>query len=112
MSMWSMPSGFSASRMAPITAGGAPVAPASPAPFTPSGLGFAGTSGRSQTRSGENFARGTAGAHELALGIEHDRFHQRLADALGDAAVDLAFAEQVIHDLADVVNRGVAGERH
>ncbi len=44
--------------------------------------------------------------------VEHDRFHQRLADALGDAAVDLPFAEQVVHDLADVVDRGVAGERH
>ena len=35
----------------------------------------------------------TAG-DELPVGIEHDQFHQRLADALGDAAVNLPLAEQ------------------
>jgi integron integrase len=44
MSRWCTPRGLSASRMAFITAGGAPTQPASPMPFTPSGLVFAGTS--------------------------------------------------------------------
>src|SRR5208282_3960044 len=60
MSMRSTPSGFNASRTAPMTAGGAPVAPASPAPLTPSGLVFAGTSVSSETSSGKSSARGIA----------------------------------------------------
>src|SRR5262245_20254853 len=38
MSMCLMPNGASASRMALTTAGGAPIAPASPHPFAPIGL--------------------------------------------------------------------------
>src|SRR5205814_9620408 len=44
MSKWSI---FRASRIAFITAGGAPTQPASPTPFTPSGLVLAGTSMKS-----------------------------------------------------------------
>ena len=43
-----------------MTAGGAPVAPASPAPFTPSGLVVAGTSVSFRARSGKSSARGMA----------------------------------------------------
>ena len=43
MSMWLMPSGFSASTRAFITAGRAPAQPASPQPLAPSGLVVAGT---------------------------------------------------------------------
>ncbi len=44
MSRCCTPRGRSASRIAFITAGGAPTQPASPTPLTPSGLVFAGTS--------------------------------------------------------------------
>ena len=96
-----------------MTAGGAPVAPASPAPLTPSGLVCAGTSVSSEMQVGKivGARHGVileAAGDELAVGVEHDRFHQRLADALGDAAVDLPLAQQLVHDLADVVDRGVA----
>ena len=37
--------------------------------------------------------------------------HQRLADALRDAAMDLAIAEQFVDDLADIVDGGVTRER-
>ena len=43
MSICSMPSGASASTIALTSAGGAPIAPASPAPFRPSGLVRHGT---------------------------------------------------------------------
>src|ERR1700722_1230817 len=71
ISMWPMPSGRSASSIALITAGGAPVAagwraggapvaPASPAPLIPSGLVVDGTSAISERRSGKSEARGIA----------------------------------------------------
>src|ERR1700733_1713217 len=60
ISMWPMPSGRSASSIALITAGGAPVAPASPAPLIPSGLVVDGTSAISESRSGKSEARGIA----------------------------------------------------
>ena len=37
-------------------------------------------------------------------------FHQRLADALGDAAMDLAMDDQRIDGAADIVDRGVVHE--
>src|SRR5437764_13818094 len=43
ISMWRTPSGESASTSALATAGSAPTQPASPAPFTPSGLVLVGT---------------------------------------------------------------------
>ena len=42
------------------------------------------------------------------LRLVDDLLHQRLADALGDAAVDLALERQRIDDGADVVDDGVA----
>ena len=44
MSMWRMPRGESASTRALMTAGQAPMAPASPAPFTPISLVTQGVS--------------------------------------------------------------------
>ena len=102
--------------MAPITAGGAPVAPASPAALTPSGLVVAGTSVSSEVNAGKVVgARHAvvleAAGHELTVAIVDDRLHQRLADALRHAAMDLALAEQVVHHPADVVDRGIAHDR-
>ena len=45
-------------------------------------------------------------------GVKHDGFHEGLADALRDAAVNLALAEQPVHDLADVIDGRVADQRH
>ena len=82
-----------------MIAGGAPVAPASPAPLTPSGLVLRRHLGEFRDEIGKILGARhgvilEAAGDELALGVEHDRFHQRLAGALRDAAVDLALAEQ------------------
>ena len=58
MSMWLTPSGRSASSMALITAGGAPIAPASPQPFTPSGLNGVGVQRVATWKDGRSSARG------------------------------------------------------
>ena len=39
-------------------------------------------------------------------------FHQRLAGALHDAAMELALDQQRVDHVADIVNRGVADEAH
>ena len=54
------PNSRSASTMALMMAGGAPVEPPSPAPLTPSGLLGAGTSLFSATNAGNMAARGIA----------------------------------------------------
>ena len=41
-------------------------------------------------------------------GIEADVLHQHLADALRDAAADLALEQQRVHDRADIVDDAVA----
>src|SRR6516165_3718239 len=58
MSMRSTPSGCSASMMALITVGGAPMVPDSPMPLTPSGLVLHGTSSNSASTFGIVSARG------------------------------------------------------
>ncbi len=85
--------------MAVITAGGAPVAPASPAPLIAERIGC-----RRHFRQFRQQVREILGARhrvvleaagdELTVGIEHDQFHQRLTDALRDAAVDLPGAKE------------------
>ena len=37
---------------------------------------------------------------------------QRLADALGDAAVDLAVDDERVHRTPDIIDRGIIDERH
>src|SRR5262245_9641899 len=58
MSMWSTPRAWSASRIALITAGGAPTDPASPTPLTPSGFVLHGTSWKSRRNGGRWSGRG------------------------------------------------------
>src|SRR5262249_15189332 len=58
MSMRSTPSGLSASMIALITVGGAPMVPDSPMPLTPSGLVLQGTSSSSVSMLGIVSARG------------------------------------------------------
>src|SRR5205085_917275 len=61
MSMWSiLYSRHTPSTMALTTAGHEPIAPASPAPFTPKGLVVQGTLWVSNTKDGPSAARGSA----------------------------------------------------
>ena len=60
MSMWAMPNGASASITALATAAVDAIAPASPAPFTPSGLTGDGVTVRSSSNAGSWSAFGTA----------------------------------------------------
>ena len=53
-----MPSGFSASTRALVIAAGAPIAPASPHPFTPSGLWVHGVTLVDNVKYGRSPARG------------------------------------------------------
>ena len=111
-----MPSGRSASITALATAGSAPVVPASPAPFTPSGL-----QGRHRvvvqldagqdpgTRHGVVHER--AGEELAVLRIVLDMLGEHLAKALDDAAVQLAVEQHVVEDAPAVVDRDVARSR-
>jgi hypothetical protein len=61
ISMWRNPTRrWRASTIALMTAGGAPTAPASPAPFTPSGLAVEGTLWVEKAKNGTSSARGMA----------------------------------------------------
>ena len=99
--------------MAFITAASAPVVPASPAPLTPSGLVVQGTGcsdrveGRQHVGARHRVVHEGAG-QELAVAGRTPRLPQRLADALGDAAMHLALHQHRVEDLADIVHRGVA----
>ena len=112
ISIWRTPNSASASTSAFATAGIAPTQPASPAPLTPSGLVLVGT-GLALTST----AREVVGARhgvvheragdELAVAVEVDVLLQDLADALRDAADDLALEQQRIDHGADVVDHAV-----
>ena len=111
------PARCSASLTAFITAGSAPIVPASPTPLTPNGL-----RGVSETlwprveiaeivgarhavileRAGEELAR---------VRLVHHLLDERLADPLRDAALDLALAQERVQHAADIVHRGIAHER-
>ena len=49
-----------------------------------------------------------AGDELTGLRVIDDAFQHRLADALADAAMDLAFEQQRVHDLAEIVDHDVA----
>ena len=80
-------------------AGGMPMQPASPTPLAPSGL-----SGDGRARLLDLDVRHVGGARdrvvhqragqELAVRVVDDLLHQRLAQALGEAAVELALGEE------------------
>src|SRR5262245_14922615 len=89
------PRGASASSTALTTAAGEPMEPASPQPLAPSGLWVQGwLSSHSVTNGGRSSARHRVvherAADELAAAVVGATLEQRLADALGEAAVDLA----------------------
>ena len=84
MSMWRTPNGASASTTALTIAGVAPMVPASPTPFTPSGLTGEGVSVRSSSNHGNHSRFRHRVVHqrsrdELALLVVDDLFIQRLA---------------------------------
>src|SRR3954470_24576522 len=68
--------------------------------------------------AGKSDIRQIAGARQLVIHegageqlpvlVENDALHQRLPDALRDAAVDLSFDEERIDDGAEVVDADVA----
>src|SRR5580704_5405143 len=47
---------------------------------------------------------------KLTIAVVDGLFHQRLADALYDAAVELAFNDERIDDDAEVVDTGILGD--
>ena len=111
--MWLIPSGFSASTMALITAPLEAIVPASPMPLTPSSLVGLGRHGPAEHWRG-NFVRrgdqvvGERARHELArVGIVGHFFEQRLGDALGDPALQLAIDDHRVDDDAAVVDGDV-----
>ena len=109
-----MPSGASASTSALATTGSAPTLPASPAPLTPSGLVLRrhrvalDVDRREMVRVRHGVVHERAGQVLPGIGIEIDLLHQHLADALGDAALDLAMQQERVHHHADVVHHVVA----
>ena len=117
MSMCSTPSERSASTTAFITAGGAPIAPDSPTPLMPSGLVLHGTllncvvSVAHVVGARHRVVHVAAGQQLAAVAVVDHVLHQRLADALRDAALDLAFADHRVDGAPAVVDDGVAVDR-
>ena len=101
----------SASVIALMTAAGAAIAPASPQPLTPKRIGRArrhrhADRERRQVVGARHAVVHVARGHELA-GLVVDRaLVQRLADALRDAAMDLALDDHRVDDDAEIVDRG------
>ena len=96
MSMCSMPSGASASRIAWTIVCGAAMQPAWPAPLTPSGLTCGRQLGerdleRRQVVGARQRVIHQRAAQQLARAVVVDRvFEHRLADPLREPALDLA----------------------
>ena len=115
-SMSVMPKGDSASTMALMTAGAEPIVPASPMPFTPSGLVGLGVTVWSSLKLGTSAADGTQvvgerRVPEVAVVVVDRLLPQRLGDALHDAAVHLALDDQRVDLVAAVVDGDVVDER-
>ena len=100
--------------MALIVAGSAPVGPDSPTPLAPIRVGGGGNArarhreGAQIVGAGQGVVHERAGQELPALRIDPDLFQQRLADALGDAAVQLAGIEHRVDHPPGVRNSGVA----
>ena len=108
-------SGPIASVIALITAGGAAIAPASPQPLMPSGLEGQRRLGHADIERGQvvrprHLVVHVGRRHELAVLVVDGAFHQRLADALGDAAMHLALDDHRVDQLAEIVDRRPFGD--
>jgi hypothetical protein len=114
ISIW-VPS--SASMMAFMIDGMAPMVPASPQPLTPKRVGRAGgaerveADGRRHVVGARHAIIHEAAGDQLAVVRIDDVFEQHLAQPLRDAAVDLAFDEHRIDQLAEVIDQRIAGDR-
>ena len=112
MSRWRIPSGFSASTRALVIAAGAPIAPASPQPLTPSGLWVHrvtlvdSLNARQIVGARHRVIVVGAGQQLPGLLVVDAAFEQCLADALGEAAMDLALDDHRVEDAPEIVARG------
>ena len=89
------------------------MAPASPAPLMPSGLSGEGVSTWSVSMRGTVVGGGQqvvhkGGVEQLAVFVEDELLVEGIADALGDAALDLALEDHGVDDAAAVVDDDVA----
>ena len=115
----SLPKSRSASAMALKIVAVAGVMPLSPPPLTPSGLPagrvLAQFDAQRRHAAGARHAIvhvGAAHAPARCRGIDVIAFREGLADALGQPAMHLAFDDQRIDRLADVVDRAVVQQVH
>ena len=115
--MWSTPCvSCSASITALTIAGGEPTFGDSPTPLAPSGMVRARRDGLAELEVGALERGRDQVVHErrvqaVALLVEADQLHQRDADALGEAAVDLAVDDHRVDAHAAVVDRDEAPHR-
>jgi hypothetical protein len=112
MSMWRMPNSDKASTTAFITAGNDPAQPASPHPLAPSGLVLAGTgcvsiANRTGIRRPRHGVVGKRPSQELAIFVKDGALHQRLPDALDNAAMRLTGNQQRVHNHPEIIDHGV-----
>ena len=118
ISIGGAPAAASASLIAFITAGIAPIVPASPTPLTPSGLRSVGVAFSLQFEAAEivgprhRVILERAGQQLPALRVVDQVFHQHLAEPLDDAAMDLPLAQERVQHRPDIVDGAVAGQRH
>ena len=95
------------------TAGGLPIAPASPTPFTPRGLVVHGILDQldldiRQVRCPrQRIVRETPGQELTGLRVVHCVLQQGLPDTLGDAAMNLPAHDHRVHDPTHVVTNDV-----
>ena len=111
------PAGLSASSTALASAGTEPVAPASPAPLAPSALAGDGTPqsisviGAQVVGARHEIIHEAAGQELAGVGIVGDVLAEHLADALHQAAMQLALDQLVIVDVAAIVGGDVVDDR-
>ena len=103
--------------MALMTAGGEAIAPASPQPLIAERIGRTRRLDRVDRERRQVVGARHAIVHvarrqELPVAVVVRGLHQRLADALRDAAMHLALDDHRIDELAEVVDRGPAVDRH
>ena len=114
MSMCSTPIERSASATAFITAGGAPMAPRLADALDANRIGLArhiAECGRERAhvvRARHGVIHVTSGQELAAVAVVNDILHQRLADALGQTAMDLAFADHRVDGTPAIVDDGIA----
>ena len=116
MSICVMPYSDSASITALTMQTRLPAQPASPQPLVPSGLDLGGRGMVADFHQRNVFGARHRVIHEragdrLAAVVVADFLHQRLADALRDAAMQLAGDDHRVDDGAEIVDAGVAHDR-